>query len=200
MLREMLSFYFESDKRKRYWHPINASETSKHAGLHLTFCSSVQSQRRPSRPAHLGVPDTEPSHPPPGPLVPSSGQVWQRSHPPPRLLGLQGAPSCSGYQSVGELKGAAGLGERAGKSSPATLLHFWLSCHQKTLVSPLPKGVTAAEKAQGKQIKHNASPSGFSLLRLPRALNQDSGRMCGDRKKPNYGRWTHRVNAHTPYR
>lgn len=67
MLREMLSFYFESDKRKRYWHPINASETSKHAGLHLTFCSSVQSQRRPSRPAHLGVPDTEPSHPPPGP-------------------------------------------------------------------------------------------------------------------------------------
>lgn len=67
MLREMLSFYFESEKHKHYWYPINASETSKRASLRLTFCSRVQPQTRRSHAAHLDVPDTEPSPPPPGP-------------------------------------------------------------------------------------------------------------------------------------
>lgn len=54
--------------------------------------------------------------------VPSSGQAWQRFHPPPRLSGLQEAPSCSVYQSVGVSEGEEESEERAQESGRAAPL------------------------------------------------------------------------------
>lgn len=150
-----------NQRNKHYRHPVNASETSKHAGLRLTFRSSVQCQTGPRHAAHLDVPDAEPSPRPRAPgtfLRPSLAAISSTTSAfgSSRSSKLFCVPICRGIKGRGGFRGVGS------EKQPRYSAPFLAQLSPKNTRFPLAEGrVTAAEKAQGTQIKHGASPSGL---------------------------------------